>query len=217
MKKPPSPGDEDTEMDIDVGRSLRQLRGETRLSLRALAKKSGLAINTLCLIENGKTSPSVSTLQRLALGLEVPITAFFETNVPDQTEVFLRQGQRGRVSFAHGTVEDLGGGLMRSSVEPMLITLVPQADSGPSVIVHTGAELVYCLAGKIEYCIEDRRYVLEPGDSLLFEAHLEHCWHNAGPDPAQALLVLCPSDEHDRPTDRHFALRKETAVLAERY
>ncbi len=86
MEKPPSRADENTEMDIDVGRSLRQLRGKTQLSLRALAKKSGLAINTLCLIENGKTSPSVSTLQRLALGLEVPITAFFETNAPDQTE-----------------------------------------------------------------------------------------------------------------------------------
>jgi hypothetical protein len=36
------------------------------LTIRALASQSGLAVNTLSLIENGKTSPSVSTLQQLA-------------------------------------------------------------------------------------------------------------------------------------------------------
>jgi len=40
------------------GPSLHELRAEHDLSIRALAEKSGLAINTLSLIENGKTSPA---------------------------------------------------------------------------------------------------------------------------------------------------------------
>ncbi len=51
---------------ISVGRRLRELRAEQDLSIRALAEKSGLNANTLSLIENSKTSPSVSTLQQLA-------------------------------------------------------------------------------------------------------------------------------------------------------
>lgn len=201
----PVPGRENsTQGDVDVGRRLRQIRGNADLSLRSLAARSGLAINTLCLIENGKTSPSVSTLQRLALALEVPITAFFETNAPKQSVAFLKGGDRTPVSFAHGAVEDLGAGLIHSSVEPLFVSLIPAADSGPSPIAHTGLEFVYCLSGRIEYCVEEQAYLLEPGDSLFFEAHLAHRWRNPEAEPAEALFVLCPSDEQDRLTERHF-------------
>ena len=62
---------------VNVGKRLRALRRERRLSIRELAEKSHLAINTLSLIENNKTSPSVSTLQQLSTALGVTITSFF--------------------------------------------------------------------------------------------------------------------------------------------
>ena len=71
-------------------------------------------------------------------------------------------------------------------------------------IVHTGREFVFCLEGLLAYMIEDQEYLLEPGDSLLFEAHLPHRWQNAGAALTLSLLVFCPSDEHDRPTELHF-------------
>jgi len=52
-----------------LGRRLRDLRQARGLSIRALSKHSGLAINTLSMIENGRNSPSVSTLQVLARAL----------------------------------------------------------------------------------------------------------------------------------------------------
>ena len=67
--------------EIDVGHRLREFRATRGLSLRALAEQSGLNVNTLSLIENQRTSPSVSTLQQLAQTLQVPLSAFFETIV----------------------------------------------------------------------------------------------------------------------------------------
>lgn len=66
-------------VDLLVGKRLKDLRTERGYSLRILAERSGLNINTLSLIENGKSSPSVSTLQQLSQALEVPIAAFFES------------------------------------------------------------------------------------------------------------------------------------------
>lgn len=63
---------------------MRELRTERGLSIRALAEASGLAVNTLSLIENGRISPSVSTLYRAASALGVVITAFFELPAPQQ-------------------------------------------------------------------------------------------------------------------------------------
>jgi transcriptional regulator with XRE-family HTH domain len=190
--------------EISVGRRLRELRFEQELSIRALAEKSGLNANTLSLIENSKTSPSVSTLQQLASALGVPITAFFETDAPKNNIAFQKAGQRPTVAFAHGLMEDLGAGLTSRGAEPFIVTLEPNADSGPTPIVHTGREFVYCIEGRLAYMIEERTFILEPGDSLLFEAFLPHRWQNVGPTPSRSLLALCPADEHDHPTEHHF-------------
>ena len=71
-----------TPTEVLVGRNLRDLRTKRGLSLRALAELSGLNVNTLSLVENGKSSPSVGTLQQLAQALNVPITTFFECEQP---------------------------------------------------------------------------------------------------------------------------------------
>lgn len=192
----------------NVGRRLRELRQERELSIRVLAELSGLNVNTLSLIENNKTSPSVSTLQQLAATLDVPITAFFEHDLSKNSVAHHTADRRPRVALVHGLLEDLSAGLTGRTVQPFVLTLEPQADSGPQPIVHTGVEFVYCLQGQITYRVEDRVYVLAPGDSLLFESHLPHYWQNSASAVAQALLVLCPADERDRPTERHFVLKR---------
>jgi transcriptional regulator with XRE-family HTH domain len=190
--------------EVDVGLHLRALRTERGLSIRSLATQSGLNVNTLSLIENGKTSPSVSTLQQLASALGVPITAFFETDAPKNNISHHKAGKCPRAAFAHGTLEDLGAGLTLQGGHPILVTLEPKANSGSNPIVHTGHEFVYCLEGQLSYTIEDRIYALDPGDSLLFEAYLPHRWQNTGDTPSRSLLVMCPTDDSDRPTERHF-------------
>lgn len=190
---------------VNVGQRLRILRTGQGLSIRALAEKSQLNVNTLSMIENGKTSPSVATLQQLAFALDTPITAFFESGIPKNKIAYHTASQRPKVAFAHGTLEDLGAGMISRGAEPFLVALDPYAESGPDPIVHTGREFVFCLEGCLTYTIEDQVFQLEPGDSLLFEAHLPHRWQNLGATPSRSLLVLCPSDSQDRPTERHFA------------
>ena len=193
-----------TASDINVGRRLRELRTERGLSIRALAEQSGLNVNTLSLIENGKTSPSVSTLQQVAAALKTPITAFFESQTPPQAIVFQKAGQRQAAAFVHGTLADLKAGFARPGLEPFMVKLEPQADSGDTPIVHTGLEFVYCLEGRLGYEVDGQAFTLEPGDSLIFEAHLPHRWRNAGETPSRSLLLLCPADERDHPDERHF-------------
>jgi transcriptional regulator with XRE-family HTH domain len=189
---------------IDVGRQLRELRTRRGLSIRTLADASGLNVNTLSLIENGKTSPSVSTLQLLAMALGVPITAFFTSEPPQKRIVFQKAGQRTRAAFSHGTLEDLKAGLSLHGGQLLLVTLEPGADSGSTPIVHTGHEFVYCLEGRLSYTIQEQIFTLEPGDSLTFEAHLPHRWRNTGDALMRSLLVLYPTDDNDHPAERHF-------------
>ncbi len=191
-------------VDPEIGRCLRELRARRNLSIRTLAEQSGLNANTLSLIENSRTSPSVSTLQQLASALDVPITAFFKTDTPKNNISYQKDGQRPRAAFTRGTLEDLGAGLTLQGGQPLLVTLKPKASSGSTPIVHTGLEFVFCLEGRLSYRIDDKVYPLDPGDSLIFEAYLPHCWQNTGETASRSLLIICPTDENDHPTERYF-------------
>ncbi len=188
----------------DIGKRLRDMRSERSLSIRELARKSGLNVNTLSMIENGKNLPSLETLQQLSFALETHITAFFEDDTPKNKIVHHKAAQRPCVAFAHGKLEDLGAGMSPRGTEAFLVTLKPHSNSGENLMVHTGLEIVYCLEGQLTYTIEKQTFLLEPGDSLFFEAHLPHRWQNNGDIPTLSLLVLSPSDDQDRPTERHF-------------
>jgi transcriptional regulator with XRE-family HTH domain len=191
---------------IDVGLQVRRLRNARSLSLRALAEKSDLNFNTLSLIENGKTSPSVSTLQQIAAALQVPIADFFRQDAQRKNLVCQKAGRRPAAVFQNGVLEDLGDGLSLHGGQLMLLSLQPHAEGSPDPITHTGQEFAFCLEGELLYAIEGREYRMSAGDSLLFEAYLPHRWGNPGKSVSRSLLILCPSDVNDRPTERHFSM-----------
>jgi transcriptional regulator with XRE-family HTH domain len=195
--------------EVDVGANLRRCRNERSLSLRALAQRSGLSVNTLSMIENGKTSPSVSTLQRVATALRVPITAFFEDPAASQSVSFCRAGEASLIRFSQGQLADLGAGMAFAPLHPLLVSLDCHRGPEPEPLVHTGYEFVYCLTGQIGYRVGDENYLLNPGDSLFFEAHIPHFWMNPADKPAQAIMVLCPADALDRLGETHFRPAEE--------
>ncbi len=197
-------GVEVKEQTMDVGGRLRELRQERDLSMRSLARLSGLSTNALSMIERGRTSPSVSTLYKLSEALEVPITAFFRTVPPRQGIVYRKADERSRVEFQRGLWEGLGGESFIGRVEPFMLTLEAGATSGPHGLVHSGHEFVICLSGQLEYEVEGGRYSLSPGDSLLFASRLHHRWRNPGKTVANVLFVLSGFELDERPSEFHL-------------
>ncbi len=195
---------------VDVGQRLRQLREERGISMRALARNSNLSANALSMIERGLTSPSVSTLNKLAAALQVPIVAFFKHEVVKEKVVFRKAAERTRIPFERGMLEGLGGESFAGRVEAFQIRLENGANSGPNQLLHSGSELVYCLQGRLAYEVDHHTFLLEPGDSLLFSPQTLHRWHNPGPDVVNAIVVISSFDQDESPSEYHLA-----AILAE--
>jgi transcriptional regulator with XRE-family HTH domain len=186
-----------------IGCRLRQLRREQKISIRTLAARCGISVNTLSLIENDRTSPNLRTLKLLANGLGIPLVAFFNEDKPEYVLVHQQQGQRSKLRFANGTLEKLGEGLPPLGAEPILVTLDPDQDEA-SDISHVGREFLYCLEGKVVCIVANQEYPLSKGDSLLFDARAPHHWHNAETAPARLLVLFCPMEAHDLPAERHL-------------
>jgi transcriptional regulator with XRE-family HTH domain len=189
-----------------VGERLKAARLQRGLTARGLAEAGDLSLNTISLIERNKMSPTVATLHKLATALGVPLTFFFEDGQPRQV-VYQRRGERPQARSAHVLVENLGAGLQGQAMEPLLLTLEPGAGSGTDSIVHVGHEFVYCLQGTIEYQVDGQPYLLEPHDSLFFEAHLPHSWQNPREEPSQFLLILQANEGREEAARQHAQWR----------
>jgi transcriptional regulator with XRE-family HTH domain len=189
---------------VNVGGKLRAMREERGLSIRALARASGISANALSVIERGKSSPSVSTLYKVTDALGVPITALFRTETKRVNVVFKKADERTRVSFQRGLWEDLGGERFSGRVEPFAITLESGTTSGPYPMIHSGHEFVICLRGQLEYQVENELYLLEAGDTLLFTSNLKHRWRNPGNTVTNAVFVLSGFEEGESPSEHHM-------------
>jgi transcriptional regulator with XRE-family HTH domain len=62
---------------MQIGRKLRELREEKRLSQGHIEQKTGLLRCYVSRVENGYTVPNIETLEKFARALEIPLYRFF--------------------------------------------------------------------------------------------------------------------------------------------
>ena len=184
--------------EFHVGLAIRSLREGKNLSLRQISQASGLSINAISKIERGDNSPTVASLHKIASALGVHITDLF-IQTQDQITIYTPKDSSQR-AYGNGIrINNLGRGLPNQIIEPSYIEVKPGVDSLEEPASHLGEEFVYCLEGEVIYHIGQERYVLSPGDSLIFRASQPHTWQNSGKTIAKLLLIIENNQEQPVP------------------
>ncbi|MFD1714938.1 helix-turn-helix domain-containing protein [Amnibacterium flavum] len=161
-----------------IAERVREYRTAQRMSSADLATKTGISKAMISRVETATTSSSLTTLQRLADGLGVPVTALFRGADVDREAVFTPSGS-GSVTVRSGT--RLGHeyrqlGLLKGidgAIDPTLVTLTESSAVFPQ-FQHAGTEFFYMLEGEMVYGHGSYRYHLRPGDSLLIDGEAPH-------------------------------------------
>lgn len=173
-------GARDNVLEVAIGREVRAFRKKLGITVSDLARATGLSLGMLSKIENGVTSASLTTLQRLSRALGVPVTALFRRFEEKRDAVFVRAGQglvierRGtRAGHQYQLLGFSGGNATGLVVEPYMITLTEKSDVFP-LFQHSGLEFLYMLEGEVVYRHGDKLYTMLPGDSLFFDADAPH-------------------------------------------
>src|SRR4051794_19021375 len=81
----------DVASDVGLGHTIKRLRTQRALSLQRLAELSDVSVGMLSHIERGLTSPSLRTLTKIRLALDVPISALFESSGEAEGVDFVRR------------------------------------------------------------------------------------------------------------------------------
>jgi transcriptional regulator with XRE-family HTH domain len=179
----------------EPGLALRRHRKRARLSLRALAARTGVSASFLSQVERGVAEPSVSTLVRIAQALDLPVGALLDERLPARPagERVVRRAFRRRVTVPAGgaelellTDEAAAGGL-----EVSIVTVAPGAAREPAVLrTEPGERFVHVVAGALRLTVGAEEVVLDPGDSFTVPPGEPYALANASSEPLRYVAAL---------------------------
>lgn len=184
-------------MDIDVGQRLRTLREAQNLSQRQLADMSGVTNGMISMVEQNRTSPSVSSLKKILDGLNVSISEFFAAEAAAEEQIFFRHDELRAISPAsdacNGKATFLQVGDASGHALQMLYERYdPGADTGEDLYAHEAEEAGVVVSGEIEITVGDRTRTLGPGDAYLFDSRLPHRFRNKSAEPCVIVSACTP-------------------------
>jgi transcriptional regulator with XRE-family HTH domain len=175
---------------VNVGERIRQLRLGLGMSVRALATKTGFSPSLISQVERNQVTPSIGSLERIAMALEVSLGKFFAE--PETGAVGLvRASARQKLisTWSAVSIEALGPTDGAGTLEPVLMTLAPGGRSGKYPIAYSGERFALVLEGQVTLILGGEVHVLGKGDALTFATANPHQWENTGTGPAQVLIV----------------------------
>lgn len=189
--------DTGAELNRRIAARVRELRAARRLSLAALAERSGVSRSMISLIERGESSPTAVVLERLSVGLGVVLAALFEPAADAPA------APRGPIARRAEQSEwrDPASGYVRRNVsppgaaQPMQIVEV-RFPAGARVAFETGAraarvwQQIWILEGTMDITLGEQRHRLKQGDCLAMQLDQPTMFHNPTRKPARYAAVI---------------------------
>ncbi len=188
---------------IQIGNKIKEIRKFKNITAQELAKKASVSKGLISQIENNRTVPSLPVLMNIVHSLNLDLNEFFKdiSSNSNEQKVFIIRGkdyQPFEKEAAKGFVYKriLTRNLNDGPADFILLSLKKGARRNQ--VVHTDAyEYKYVIKGVVEYMIEDKKYILEEGDSLFFDGRLGHKPSNIG-DTEAIMLVIYYFITHSR-------------------
>ena len=173
-----------------IGPALKRLREKAGHSLRSLAGQMGLSASFVSQVENGLVSPSIASLEKMALTLGVTLADLFA--MPNPTDVaIVRANARPtfRSSWPKARVDALSPLGGDRTLEALLVTLDGGGSSGKRLSARDVDHFAMVVEGRLLLTHSGEEIALGEGDTVLIRATTPHRWHNPGRQPGRVLIV----------------------------
>ncbi len=162
-----------------IAENLKRLRKERKLSLDKVAEMTEVSKSMLSQIERGESSPTVSTLWKIATGLHVSFTSLMEASHPE-TVVIRNEDLNPLVSdegrFKLYPVFPFEEGM---GFEMLFVEMEQHACSDSLPHEEGTEEFVSVYEGELLLHIGTQEYTLPAGSSIRFPGDQKHCYLNA--------------------------------------
>ena len=176
----------------ELGRRMRKLRIERRMTLKQVEQAAGLSATHLSEIERGRTSPTIGALVRIARALDKEASYFIEVEERAEVAQVAREQARPIRRPDGVTVESLTPGVPGSRIFAYRLLLDGSAGSELSLPAHDlpGDAVYFVRRGTVEGEIGGTRTTLSAGDALQASFAHGHRLRAVNGGPVELIAVL---------------------------
>ncbi|MEI6101808.1 MAG: XRE family transcriptional regulator [Eubacteriales bacterium] len=180
--------------EVNIGLKIRRLRKIRNLSLQQVSEETGMSYSYLSGLENDKHSISIVNLQRLAKYFGVDLIHFLDNR--DTNTVLIRKGDGQEFATEDGIVFNVITSKKANHLQVSYVTLPPHSPAEKNIHKHEqGEELIVALEGEAVVVVEDEKYRLNQGDSVLFSSEVEHLIYT---EDSVAKIIIVSSPPYGR-------------------
>ena len=169
------------------------MRKSRQLSLVELSRAAKVSVAMISQIETGQVTPSLKTLEKLRLALEVPLGSFFSYSDDGgrSAQIVVRRGERRALNLPRlGLAKELLSPDGASNLEIMELVLSPGGNSGDEPWVRSGEKAGVVLSGRFLLRHGENTYDLEVGDSFQFNGSIPHMFENGHEGETRVMWII---------------------------
>jgi len=176
-----------------IGERLKGLREALDISVQEMAETCGISEEKYLKMETGESELSVSKLYKVSHKYDVSLDALMFGEEPRMNSYFLTRKGKGmsverRYAYKY---QSLASGFSGRKADPFLVTVEPKPEDAPvNMDVHPGQEFNMVWEGRMDLRLGDKRFVLEPGDCIYFDANQPHCMRALDNVPMRFLAII---------------------------
>lgn len=174
-----------------IGKNLKRIRKERKLSLGALSELAGVSKTMLSDIENSKSSPTINTILKIADGLELHYTALLDfpdqiTDVVREEDTYVQQANTANYLVRTYFPTTATRSFELFHMEFLGATASTSEGHGKKGGCH---EYLYVIEGELNIYTNGEVYKLNAKDAICFDASLEHTYLNPQKDSTKCICI----------------------------
>ena len=161
----------------NLGCSIRNLRKQKGMTLKALAADTKLSVGFISKIERGMNSPSFNNLQKICFALGVTANELVATEVKEQSgTLIVRKSERAMV-YDYSNVVSYEAVYSKSDTFALDVLTIKGSNKEYTSSQHTHSEFGIVAKGRLVVVMEGQEHVLEEGDAIMIPKNVMHHLH----------------------------------------
>lgn len=168
------------QINLIIAKNLKNYREDKKLSLERVAELTGVSKTMIGQIERGESSPTITTIWKIANGLKLSFTSLINDPQPDanvisrdEVQELIEDNGKYRVYPYFPFADDRRFEVYTVEIEPGGFLSADGHNEGTE-------EFLTVFDGEVTIEVNDVEYRVGSGDSIRFKADRPHRYHNAG-------------------------------------
>ncbi|MBE0340870.1 XRE family transcriptional regulator [Paenibacillus sp. 28ISP30-2] len=177
-------------INLIIAKNLKAFRENKKLSLERVAELTGVSKTMIGQIERGESSPTITTIWKIANGLKISFTSLINNPQPDTkvilgSEIQILTEDNGKYrAYPHFSFED------DRRFEVYSIEIEQNGFLSSDSHGEGTAEFLTVFDGELTVRVNNLEYTIRSGDSIRFKADRPHTYHNSGETLTRLSLVI---------------------------